>query len=907
MKRKPRRHLLLGCLVASASIWISCGGGTNGGGNNGGGGGGNVPPLAISTTSLPDGYTGLAYNQTLGSSGGKAPIKWSYSGFFPANLALSASGQISGTVTSAVFGDVNFKATDSSNPPQVVQKSIRMTFHWGLEIAPLDLSPGHIQAPYNSLIQSSQEVDPSSWQITQGSLPPGLTLANRSATQVEVAGTPTATGTFNFTTQVQSSNPTQVATHSFTLVVDSKLAINPAILPDGIMGLSYSAQLSAPNGNPPYSWSSTILPSGLALNPTTGLISGTPNAGGNYGFTVTVSDSASTPHTGTQQLGILVVGQLQLGNSLADAIVNKQYYTNLTVNGGKGPLAWSILSGSLPSGISLNPQLGTFSGVPTQLGTSTFTVQVKDSSTAQQTAQANVTLLVKPQDLVMAQSLPARIPLNVPFTGDAVVTGGIPPYAWSIQSGGLPPGLTLQPSTGELSGTPTTLGSYNFVILATDSATPAKTTWVNQFMYVTPAKGRNDSIAKATQISNGDTYASVSPYADPPDNPSPIADSDYYKIIGTAGSTVKVEIFGARQYSQSLDSVLEIVDANGQRLNTCRLPGDSTNTFTSNCMDDDIPGITTDSELEIKVPGTAGHQTTIYPHVLDWRGDARPDMRYLIEVTGAVTPLTLYDGQNLTWATGQALSYQYGVSGGTPPFTWVVDSGTLPPGLTLSPSGLLSGTPTTVGNYSFTLRVVDGASPAQSGTATFTILVAVRPTITTSSLPNAQTGVQYSYQLQESGGTPSFYWTSSTPLCNQNCLSLNVNAQGILQGIPIYPGTFTITAQVQDHLGFWAQKDLTITVVPGPLVTPNMTLSDGKVGQPYQDFINNTSGGTPEYTFTLAGGTFPPGLTLQTQYQAGAVIGTPTAAGTYVFTVNVTDSGQPTKSSTTHVTLTVTQ
>jgi len=172
MKRKPRRHLLLGCLVASASIWISCGRGTNGGGNNGGGGGGNVPPLAISTTSLPDGYTGLAYNQTLGSSGGKAPIKWSYSGFFPANLALSASGQISGTVTSAVFGDVNFKATDSSNPPQVVQKSIRMTFHWGLEIAPLDLSPGHIQAPYNSLIQSSQEVDPSSWQITQGSLPP---------------------------------------------------------------------------------------------------------------------------------------------------------------------------------------------------------------------------------------------------------------------------------------------------------------------------------------------------------------------------------------------------------------------------------------------------------------------------------------------------------------------------------------------------------------------------------------------------------------------------------------------------------------------------------------------------------------------------------------------------------------
>ena len=189
----------------------------------------------------------------------------------------------------------------------------------------------------------------------------------------------------------------------------------------------------------------------------------------------------------------------------------------------------------------------------------------------------------------------------------------------------------LTPSTGELSGTPTTLGSYNFVVLATDSATPAKTTWVNQTITVSPAKGRNDAIAKATPITNGDTYASISPYADPPDDPSPVPDSDYYKIIGTAGSTVKVEIFGARQYSQSLDSVLEIVDANGQKLNTCRLPGDTTNAFTSNCMDDDIPGVTTDSELEIKVPGTAGNQTTFYAHVLDWRGDARPDMRYYIE------------------------------------------------------------------------------------------------------------------------------------------------------------------------------------------------------------------------------------------------------------------------------------
>jgi hypothetical protein len=443
------------------------------------------------------------------------------------------------------------------------------------------------------------------------------------------------------------------------------------------------------------------------------------------------------------------------------------------------------------------------------------------------------------------------------------------------------------------------------VVLATDSAVPAKTTWVNQTITVSPAKGRNDSIAKATPLYNGDRYASISPYADPPDDSSPVPDSDYYKIIGAVGSTVKVEIFATRQYSQALDSVLEIVDANGQRLNTCRLPGDTSNAFASNCMDDDIPGVTTDSELEIKVPGSAGKQTTFYAHVLDWRGDARPDMRYYIELTGAVTPLSINDGQNLTWATGQPISYQYEVLGGTSPFTWVVSSGALPPGITLSPVGALSGTPTTVGNYSFTLRVTDGASPSQTTTGSFTILIAVRPTITTSSLPDGQTGVPYSYQIQESGGTPPFYWTSHTSICAETCLTVGANAQGLLQGTPIYPGTFTITPELQDHLGFWAQKDLTIKVAPGPLLTPNITLSNGKVGQAYQDFINNTSGGTPGFTFTLAGGSFPPGLNLQTQYQAGIVAGTPTTAGTYVFTVNVSDSGQPVKSSTTHVTLTV--
>ncbi len=115
-------------------------------------------------------------------------------------------------------------------------------------------------------------------------------------------------------------------------------------------------------------------------------------------------------------------------------------------------------------------------------------------------------------------------------------------------------------------------------------------------------------------------------------------DSDYYVLTANPGATVTIEIKAQRLNPPSpLDSVLEIVDANNNRPSLCDDPlYYPFGSYTSPCLNDDIPnGKTTDSILILQVPATNTGPLTFYAHVLDWRGDARPDFIYTITVTGA--------------------------------------------------------------------------------------------------------------------------------------------------------------------------------------------------------------------------------------------------------------------------------
>src|SRR6185369_12980693 len=147
---------------------------------------------------------------------------------------------------------------------------------------------------------------------------------------------------------------------------------------------------------------------------------------------------------------------------------------------------------------------------------------------------------------------------------------------------------------------------------------------------------RNDLISKATPLANTGYLASISPLVDPPDETTLSPDTDYYQISAVDASVIQVNV---NANTSAMDPVLELVDANGARLNGCRYQGDTTSNFNSPCINDDSSNGTLNSQLEYRVPGSGSQPTSIYAHVLDWRGDARPDMTYYIGVTGAFVPI----------------------------------------------------------------------------------------------------------------------------------------------------------------------------------------------------------------------------------------------------------------------------
>ncbi|HWQ02978.1 MAG TPA: hypothetical protein VNL38_00715, partial [Candidatus Nitrosotenuis sp.] len=147
------------------------------------------------------------------------------------------------------------------------------------------------------------------------------------------------------------------------------------------------------------------------------------------------------------------------------------------------------------------------------------------------------------------------------------------------------------------------------------------------------AAGRNDSIATATPLSNGTYSASLSPGDNGAGGYSP--DRDYYVVTAKAGVTVTVDIRAQRLAPPSLmDSVVQILDANGNEFTTCRMT--SQGAFDNFCTNDDLAsGGSTDSYLEFQVPGVPGTPVTFYIRVLEWRGMARPDFVYTITIAGA--------------------------------------------------------------------------------------------------------------------------------------------------------------------------------------------------------------------------------------------------------------------------------
>jgi len=385
---------------------------------------------------LPAGTVGTQYSQTFSASGGgsKAPYTWSVvSGALPAGLALSTTGALTGTPSTADTADFTVRVVDGSAKPLTEQKSFKLT----INPPPLSmtttspLASGTVGTSYSQTFAATGGTTPYTWTLISGTLPQGMNFSSSGV----LGGTPTAAGSFNFTIRVRDkSEPQQSAQKAFSLTVLTPLSITTvSALPSGVVGTAYSQILNATGGMAPYTWSlaSGSLPQGVSLS-SGGVLAGTPAAEGSFNFTIRVRENSeaqqSSQKTFSLTVGAAVVPlSITTSSPLPSGTVGTAYSTQLRASGGAAPYQWSLRSGTLPQGLTFSSD-GLLSGTPSTAGSVSFAIQVTDRTVPPQTANQTFTLVINnptslpsltltglPADLNPTQQQAIGMALSAPF------------------------------------------------------------------------------------------------------------------------------------------------------------------------------------------------------------------------------------------------------------------------------------------------------------------------------------------------------------------------------------------------------------------------------------------------------------------------------------------------------------
>jgi hypothetical protein len=883
-------------------------------------------PLVISTSSLPGGRVGAAYSASIMASGGATPYVFRVSsGALPPGLTLSAQGAISGSPTQVGAFGFTVSATDGSSPQETASANLSITVTGPLLIAQTMLPAGTVGAAYSQALSASGGVPPYQWMVSSGALPTGLML--NAATGV-ISGTPSSSGTFTFgVTVADASMPAQSAMASFSITINmpTVVTITTASLPGGVTGRAYSASLNAVGGMTPYTWSITMgaLPSGLSLDPTRGVILGTPSMAGSFMFTVQVADSSTLQETNTHAFTIVVTSPLAVTTSaLPSGITGTAYSATLTASGGTTPYAWSITAGALPPGLSLNATTGVISGTPSSAGSFSFTARVTDASVPQESATVTLSITIAQGVAITTSLLPNGV-VGSAYNAQVSAVGGTTPYTFSVSAGVLPSGVSLAAATGALSGTPSTAGTFMFTVRVVDSSMP-----------------QQSATASFTVVINGAGVLTITNGA----LPDGIMGIAYSTQLNAAGGTTPYQwilMGGALPPGFTLSAAGVISGISGS---------EGIFTFTAQVVDRSTPVQTAERQFSIRISAQLTITTAILPDAVvgsaystalaasggrtpySWSisGGALPPGLILDSMTGAISgtpsiagtynftiqvadssvpqqsatanlriivdhPLVIFTQVLPNGVVGMAYDQMLRAAGGAPPYTWSIVGGSLPPGLMISAMGVISGTPTAMGTFSFTVHVTDSANPSQSASATLTITVTDILTITTMSLPNGAAGVRYSATLSATGGNLPYVWLI---LAGALPPGLNLARSGAITGTPLLAGTFNFTVQVIDSTvpRQMATAALSITIdASGTLTITTATLPDAVTGAAYLGNLAAT-GGTAPYTWLVSSGALPPGLTLNTT--TGQITGAPTMRGSFVFTIQVTDSTQPPQTAT---------
>lgn len=270
-----------------------------------------------------------------------------------------------------------------------------------------------------------------------------------------------------------TSSTTGAANFSLAEIVVTPVISTLSQIAGGVVGSPYSLTFQANGGAQPYEWdvSPGTLPDGLSLN-SSGTLAGIPTIAGSYSFTVRVTDDPGS--VGTVAV-TMIVAENALAIQTAQSLSGQEGAAldfDLEASGGTAPYTWALTEGTLPRGLALED--GTLSGVPLESGSFTFTIQVTDAGLL--VDERDFTLSLTASSLAITSSFFTAPVVGYSYSSTLAATGGSAPYSWAVSGGSLPPGLSLNSTTGAVSGKPTSVANgQSCFFTVTDAAGVTRT------------------------------------------------------------------------------------------------------------------------------------------------------------------------------------------------------------------------------------------------------------------------------------------------------------------------------------------------------------------------------------------------------------------------------------------------
>ncbi len=824
-------------------------------------------------------------------------------GTLPPGLSFTAgSNYISGTPTQAGTYTVPISATNAAGTG-----SATLTILVANPALPVFTSACALSATVGQSFGSTVSASNTPTGFTFSGLPAGITQSGSSSGYL--SGTPTQAGVY--TVPVSATNGTGTASATLTIIVAAATSGSTTAAPILFAELTLNGSVGDPFDN--YANANTsnatvtalnALPPGLSLNSATGHLTGTPTQAGVYPVTFKAANSGGSSQ-GIVTITIAAAAIEVPGFLSASTIIALQkvpFYFPV----GTSPLAASYSASGLPGGVSIDPVTGVISGTVTTSGTSTITVTAT-SSAGQGTATLTLTV-VAPAFAVTTTPVAISAKVGQSFTTTLTNSGN---SASGSTASGLPPGLSINASTGAISGTPTTAGSYGVTTTQTSeygtvtghitffigSAAPATPVFTSPgglggyvdtpFSYRLQATNSPTSFNVFTALPDGLTFD----YSTGIISGTPTTAGTYVMNVSASNAS------GSGLYSTLMITIgavstapLQVTSSAGMwwTLNspslkypvTANLPLFSTTAASnlppglsfSTSNNGTISGTpTTAGRYDVKLTLTNGYTGTVSSATVNFRIDASdPTVPYL------------FCYATTSGAVGSAFSYAVQAIDSVP----AVTTANLPPGLSYNASTTtISGTPTTAGTYQIPVSATNANG---TRTATLTVVIAPPPA---PSLANSSNALERSFVVGTTSSTSSLWYinaaNSPTSFAASGLppgLSLNT-ATGQITGTLTTTGTYPVNVSASNATGS-ASAVITYVVSPvmrAPPVIPFLAAGFNAFAGVPISIVSLSATNSP--TAYAASG-LPPGFALNTTN--GQITGTPTTAG--IYTVNLSAS-----------------